>query len=615
MNPIHLSVLSIAMLSAAGAAASGPLAVSNGETEIRPQEQMLRIAEPVSLNLELIEHGRQQQQPLEIHRPGAAFIKVHFSQFNPPQGYRVEVSNPERSQLHVYGTEHASAMTYDPEVGEDGRHQFSSLSIIGDTAVISLVAEGKSIQETIQAGKHQVSIDYIMEGLPEDLIELSLDELTDPVSLLDQGSDASRSTCGVNERRDVQCWAGSHPVEFERSRPVARLLINGGSLCTAWRVGPDNRMFTNNHCVSSQSSLVNTEVWFNYQRSGCGTGSTGNTTIVSGNDLLATDFTLDYTLFTVSNFNSIQSFGHFGLDVREATLGEIIYIPQHGSGNPKELAIESDQNAGGLCRIDDVTATGRGSNTDMGYFCDTIGGSSGSPVLARSSNDVLALHHFGGCTNQGVKISRIWPQVSSFFGGVIPDGDDSGNPPPPPPPPPGNCSVEVDFESGASGWANDGASTCATGAYTLGTPAQISNGGVTTQVGGDHTSGSGNAVYTAANSSAGVDDVDGGNCILTSPTWTVSEASTLSAWYFHGQRDSGDDPSGDFFRLEVSTNGGSSYTTIASNGDSASNASWTQASAAIPAGASVKLRMQASDGAGPGDLIEAGLDDISICAN
>ena len=28
---------------------------------------------------------------------------------------------------------------------------------------------------------------------------------------------------------------------------------------TAWRVGPDNKMFANNHCVESQSELGNTE--------------------------------------------------------------------------------------------------------------------------------------------------------------------------------------------------------------------------------------------------------------------------------------------------------------------------------------------------------------------
>ncbi len=177
----------------------------------------------------------------------------------------------------------------------------------------------------------------------------------------------------------------------------------------------------------------------------------------------------------------------------------------------------------------------------------------------------------------------------------------------------GTCTVDESFTTSATGWANDAASTCATGAYVRATPTQVIDGGVTTQPAGDHTSGTGAAMFTATNSSAGVDDVDNGNCILTSPTWAVTAASTLTAWWFHGQRDAGDDPAGDFFRLELSTNGGSTWTTIASRGDVTNNAVWTQVTATIPAGSNVRLRMQASDGTATGDLVEAGIDDVRIC--
>lgn len=180
-------------------------------------------------------------------------------------------------------------------------------------------------------------------------------------------------------------------------------------------------------------------------------------------------------------------------------------------------------------------------------------------------------------------------------------------------PNPGGCTVEDNFEAGAPDWFNDGASTCSTGAYVVGSPTPESSGGVTTQVG---TSNSGvNSIFTATNSTAGNADVDGGNCILGSPTWSVANASTLSVAYWHGQRDNGDDPSGDFFLLEYSTNGGSSWTTLRSNGDSTSNAAWATATAPIPAGSSVQLRVQCSDGAGPGDIVECGIDDVSICDN
>jgi hypothetical protein len=181
---------------------------------------------------------------------------------------------------------------------------------------------------------------------------------------------------------------------------------------------------------------------------------------------------------------------------------------------------------------------------------------------------------------------------------------------PPPPPGGGSCSFEDDF-TGSTGWTNDGASTCSTGAFVRGNPTLVTNSGITTQPAGD-AGGDGFAAFTATNTSAGSNDVDGGVCIARSPTVSVNEASTLSIDWFHGQRDSGDDAN-DFFRLEYSTNGGSSFNTLVNRGDTASNAQWATATAAIPAGSDVVIRVQVSDGAGPGDLIEGGVDSVSIC--
>jgi PKD repeat protein len=224
---------------------------------------------------------------------------------------------------------------------------------------------------------------------------------------------------------------------------VARILIGGGSLCTAWRVGPDNRVFTNNHCTSTQSGVASTEVWFNYQQSSCN-GSSATVTKVVGDQLLATQATLDYTLFTVQNFATISSFGYLGLDVRQPSLNEEIFIAGHPGGRQKELSVVSDQDGGGRCRVNDPDADGNATNSDAGYYCDTEGGSSGSPVIARSSNRAIALHHFGGCLNSGAKFSLIWPQVSSHFGGVVPPGDNDGGGG-------GNVAPVANFTSSASG--------------------------------------------------------------------------------------------------------------------------------------------------------------------
>lgn len=185
-----------------------------------------------------------------------------------------------------------------------------------------------------------------------------------------------------------------------------------------------------------------------------------------------------------------------------------------------------------------------------------------------------------------------------------------GSIPTPTPPPPSSCVYEEDF-SGTTGWSNHSASTCTTGTFVRANPTMVTNGGVVTQVGGD-SGGDGFAAFTAVNSSAGVDDVDGGVCIATSATISVPQNSELSIDWFHGQRDTGGD-SNDYFLLDYSLNGGSSFTTLVSFGDITHNASWQTATAAIPGGSSVVLRVRVSDGTASGDLVEGGVDSISIC--
>ncbi|WP_305885082.1 pre-peptidase C-terminal domain-containing protein [Pleionea sp. CnH1-48] len=384
-------------------------------------QQMTQAAKPINFSglitnkamknaVEMSKYHLVNQRKMKIEREGAAFIKIHFSQLTLPEGIHIEVKSPDGSQVHRYGNDNPSLYTL--RDGDDGSSSFSALTIFGDTTIVELVGSANP------TASYHVEVDSIMEGLPEEQLE---DPFFNPLTF----DVAPMSTCGVNERRDVQCFADSHPTEFERSRPVARLLINGSGSCTAWRVGADNRLFTNNHCISSATGPSKTEVWFNYQKSGCNSGSTSGRVIVTGDQLLSTNKDLDYTLFTVKKFEQIQAFGHFGLDVRDPVEQERIFIPQHGRGQPKQLSIVSDQNSDGLCRVDVTLADGSAPNTDMGYMCDTIGGSSGSPVLAASSNNVIALHHFGGCPNQGVLINQIWPKVAEHFNNQIPVGDNT----------------------------------------------------------------------------------------------------------------------------------------------------------------------------------------------
>ena len=410
------TLLALATVSSMGAVAKQEAPIVKQELSAMESLAPISIAKTVS-RMQMLEPsvaalgGHGGFSSITVAQPGASFIKVHFGQFKLPEGAYVTVSSADGSESYRYDGVTIGKATYDRKAGENGINRFSAMSVFGDRAIIQLVMP-KGAQW--KHGVHRIMVDSFKAGTENQQFGGIEAQMYDPAS-----------TCGVNERRDVACWETSHPVEFERTRPVARLLMGGSGLCTGWRVGNDNHMFTNNHCVDTQSGLANTEVWFNYQNTTCGGSTLSGTIKVTGKDLLKTDYNLDYTLFTVNNFSNISSFGNFGLDVRTPTQNERIYIPQHGSGNPKELSIEDDQSSTGLCKIDVAIENGRATDTDTGYMCDTIGGSSGSPVLAANSNKVIALHHFGGCTNQGVRMDLIWPQVSSYFGGNIPVGDNN----------------------------------------------------------------------------------------------------------------------------------------------------------------------------------------------
>ena len=367
-----------------------------------------------------------------ISHPGAGFIKVKFSQIDLPLGSYVVVSNLSGSESYRYNADDANLI--ESFSTGNAENTFSAMSISADEVSISVqVPEGAQWQN-----HHGVKITSYYAGFSDRELELNL--------LIDtQPTDSTESTCGVNERRDAVCYQDTYPTEFERSRPVAHLVMekpNGLFVCTAWRVGPDNHMITNNHCFDSSAIAKKTEVWFNYQHLGCGDfgnqKAKQNGIKVIGNSVFKSNGLLDYTLFSVNGFDKIKQFGHYGLDINPQIKGQRIYIPQHGNGKPKELAITSDQNSSGFCEVDQVITTGRGVGTDAGYKCDTIGGSSGSPVLSAKSNKVIALHHFGNSTNctsklnRGVRMELIWPQVSSHFGGVLPVGDGGVSPNLPP---------------------------------------------------------------------------------------------------------------------------------------------------------------------------------------
>jgi V8-like Glu-specific endopeptidase len=203
-------------------------------------------------------------------------------------------------------------------------------------------------------------------------------------------------------------------VAYTKSKAVARLLINGTELCTGWRVGTKNRMLTNNHCFDNSADAYETEVWFNYQCAKCGGYDVFRATKVWGDRVLATNHTYDYTVFTVENFAAIQKFGYLLLDTRGPARGTQLYVPQHPAGEPTMIAGAKGEKAGN-CSVVDNAYDGYARDSDVSYYCDTEGGSSGSPVISRATNRVVALHHFGGCPNSGIRADLLYAKIKSVL--------------------------------------------------------------------------------------------------------------------------------------------------------------------------------------------------------
>ena len=297
------------------------------------------------------------------------------------------MSRPDGAQVHAYPDE--SAFTTDENPG------FWALSIIGDTAVITLHAQPvEDAAEILRAGLG-LRIDRHRAGEP-----------LAPLKFIQ----------GYNDLQDVACYANTHPVEFDRSRAVARLLLdNGMSSCTGWRIkcAATGHVLTNQLCITNQADVNAAEIWFDYQAMTCD-GESGIPVIVTGDEFLEDDRRKGFALFTVDDVDRIQGFGFLEPDERMPRVGEEIYIPQHPRGRPKEFGIDSDVE-GGACRI--MEALGRQAK----YECDTDFGSFGAPVLARRTHQVIALDHFGGAfSNRGIRMDRIWPRIEEHFEGCCP---------------------------------------------------------------------------------------------------------------------------------------------------------------------------------------------------
>ncbi len=327
----------------------------------------------------------QQEKSVDIlNFPKSSFIKIHFSQLYLKENDQISVK------------------------GENEEHSFSG-PFNGETWLPSVSGETVEItlKKSFDSNPYFV-IDEIGLGFP-------------------QSSLTVESICENDDRRNAVCYDSSMQKAAD---PVGRMLFqSGGSwyLCTGSLISANSHFLTNNHCIADQSGATSLEVWWRYQSSTCD-GTSGQKEYVStGAQFITTNASLDFTLLQLTDTKPVQSYGFIPIANRLPIQGERIWIPQHGGGSIKRFAVESDMDEGGYAVVDDDNLEGWIDNSDFGYYADTEGGSSGSPVLD-SQNKLLGIHHFGlpngySCgtyMNQAVKISLIYPLIAGYIGEPVP---------------------------------------------------------------------------------------------------------------------------------------------------------------------------------------------------
>jgi lysyl endopeptidase len=331
-----------------------------------------------------------------FHYPRASYVKLHFNRMMMLPGDYLTVSNPDGTESYRY-----DATTSDKW----------AMSITGDTAELEMHrVAGDALGVGSLLGGLGVNVDQVARGYtPDEQAKAPEAQLTAPGR-----TGREESVCGGDESADAVCYKSADPVAYTRSKAIARLLINGTELCTGWRLGSKDRMLTNNHCFTTSADAYETEVWFNYQCAQCGGYEVYKPTKVWGAQVLATDHVYDYTLFTVEDFKSIQKFGYLTFDTTRPAKGQELYIPQHPAGEPTRIAGALGEKAG-TCAVANNAYDGYATGSDVAYYCDTEGGSSGSPVISRKTDEVVAMHHFGGCPNSGVRADLLYAKLKSLL--------------------------------------------------------------------------------------------------------------------------------------------------------------------------------------------------------
>lgn len=381
----HLLLLVAFMMSATS------LVVAGGSVEKIGEESVMRRETPHPVPAAELQRIAWQDT---FTYPKATYIAVHFSRFDLAPGEKVVVSTPDGR--YAYEFEGLGK----PRTGGI----FWATHVPGETCVVTYYGNGGT------PGFGYI-VDKIAHGFPAPEAALT--------------PESPEVICGADNTQEAKCYQVSEPEIYNKSKSVIRLLVGGTGLCTAWLVGCEGHVMTNNHCIADQADADNVDYEIMAEGGSCATncqtdGGCPGTILSSTALFVKTHVNLDYTLLKLPT-NPTATYGYLKLRVGAGLHDERIYIPGHPAGFGKRISVTSDNlnDQSGFDELDDLNAPPCVSGSpfnDYSYFADTQPGSSGSPVIAYSDQRVVAIHHCSspsGCPNVGVPMQLIIADLQS----------------------------------------------------------------------------------------------------------------------------------------------------------------------------------------------------------
>ncbi|SMP81214.1 trypsin-like serine peptidase [Noviherbaspirillum suwonense] len=205
---------------------------------------------------------------------------------------------------------------------------------------------------------------------------------------------------------DIEYIKVNQPEIFEAGRAVAKISFvtsKGPAACTGFMVS-ESQMLTNYHCINTHKLCKSADVIFGFDKPDMPLGQERQKCL----RLVDKDPDLDAALIEVAGSPG-QRWGvlQFSPD-GGPTVPEAAVVVQHPAGLQKFVS-RTD------CVVATMPAPGVKTESDFGHSCDTMEGSSGSPVLRRKDLKVIGLHHWGfvakatkwNAENRAVQISGI----------------------------------------------------------------------------------------------------------------------------------------------------------------------------------------------------------------